>query len=86
MTDYISAVGNRVVYHTVTMPDEIQGATISGAATQVVRGMPFSFKVTAVTYSDVVAVWVNGKLMGSDKNIVDVKSPLLPRIWILPCR
>ncbi len=75
VTDYISAVGNRVVYHTVTMPEEIQGATISGAATQVVRGMPFSFKVTAVTYSDVVAVWVNGKLMGSDKNIVDVKIP-----------
>lgn len=73
VTDAVAAVGNRVVYHSVTMPEDIAGATIEGAASQVVRGMPFSCKVTAVTYSDVVAVWVNGKLMGSDKNIVDVK-------------
>ncbi|MDE6527462.1 MAG: leucine-rich repeat protein, partial [Muribaculaceae bacterium] len=73
VADSIAALGNRVVYHSVTMPDEIAGATIEGAATQVVRGMPFSCKVTAVEYSDVVAVFVNGKLVGSDKNVINVR-------------
>ncbi len=57
------------------MPDEIQGATISGAATQVVRGMPFSFKVTAVTYSDVVAVWVNGSFYGQRQEHCRCENP-----------
>lgn len=31
ITDYISAVGNRVVYHNINMPEKIEGANIQGA-------------------------------------------------------
>ena len=58
--DRIKAVGNEVVYHTVTMPESVKGATIQGGVSQVVRGMPLSIKVTPVSEADRITVAVNG--------------------------
>lgn len=58
--DCLSAIGNRVVYHNIEMPDKVEGAVIEGGATQVVRGMPLSLKVTPVSVDDRITIAVNG--------------------------
>lgn len=60
LVDRISAVGNKVIYHTITMPQSVTGAVITGAATQVVRGMPFTLRVTPVVYTQRILLTVNG--------------------------
>lgn len=60
VADCISAIGNRVVYHNVNMPQKVEGAVIEGGASQVVRGMPFSLRVTPVSVADRVEISVNG--------------------------
>ena len=60
VADRLDAIGNRVVYHSVTMPAKVEGVSIQGGASQVVRGMPFSLKVTPALTSDRVTVAVNG--------------------------
>ncbi|MDE6654112.1 MAG: leucine-rich repeat domain-containing protein, partial [Muribaculaceae bacterium] len=56
----LAAVGNQVAYHSVTMPASVNGARIEGAATQVVRGMPFNLKVSAINPAQRVTVGING--------------------------
>ncbi|MDE6532282.1 MAG: C10 family peptidase [Muribaculaceae bacterium] len=60
IVDRISAIGNRVVYHSVHMPESVNGAVIQGGATQVVRGMPFNLKVIPVSTADRITLSVNG--------------------------
>ena len=60
ITDRISAVGNRVVYHNINMPQTVNGAQLSGTATEIVRGMPFNLKVTPVSPLQRVTLAVNG--------------------------
>lgn len=60
ITDRLSALGNAVLYHSVDMPQTLAGATIEGAATQVVRGMPFNLRVTPVSPTQRVTLAVNG--------------------------
>lgn len=58
--DCLSAIGNRVVYHNINMPQKVEGAVIEGAASQIVRGMPFALKVTPVSVNDRIVISVNG--------------------------
>lgn len=58
--DCLSAIGNKVVYHNINMPQKLDGAVIEGGATQVVRGMPLSLKVTPVSVDDRIVISVNG--------------------------
>lgn len=60
IVDRIDAIGNRVVYHSVNMPEKVEGAVIQGGATQIVRGMPFTLKVTPVSTADRITIAVNG--------------------------
>lgn len=64
--DRIKAVGNEVQYHSVTMPSSIEGATISGAVTQVVHGMPFNISVVPVSEDDRVTISVNDVIQVAD--------------------
>lgn len=60
VTDRLAAVGNKVIYHSINMPQSVEGAVITGAATQVVRGMPFSLRVSPEKYTHPIALFVNG--------------------------
>lgn len=73
--DSIGAVGNKVVYHSVTMPDHVQGAVIQGAVTQVVHGMPLSLKVTPVSADDVITITVNGADMVVGQSLATLSIP-----------
>jgi len=81
--DRIKAVGNEVQYHSVTMPSSIEGATISGAVTQVVHGMPFNITVVPVSEDDRVTISVNaatGKLsIGSVMEDLNVAIQVNPK-------
>lgn len=57
--DRLKAVGNEVKYHNVTMPESIEGATITGNVTQVVHGMPLNITVVPVSENDLVTISVN---------------------------
>ncbi len=60
VTDRIKAIGNQVAYHTVSMPLSITGATIQGAVSEIVRGMPLNLKVTPNSPVQRVTIAVNG--------------------------
>lgn len=75
VSDSIAAVGNKVIYHTVTMPESVQGASIQGAVTQVVRGMPFSLKVTPVSVDDVITITVNGINKVVNQSVANLSIP-----------
>lgn len=75
IADRISAIGNRVVYYNINMPQKVEGASIQGGATQVVRGMPLSLKVTPVSVDDRVTVSVNGINKVVDAAIANISIP-----------
>ncbi len=75
IVDRLDAIGNRVVYYNVNMPQNVQGAVIQGGATQVVRGMPFNLKVTPVSVDDRITVAVNGINKVVDAAIANVSIP-----------
>ncbi len=75
ITDRILAVNNPVVYHSVTMPQSVTGARIEGGATEVVRGMPFSVKVSAVNPAQRVTVSVNGETKATNVAVANVSIP-----------
>lgn len=75
ITDRLAAVGNQVVYHNVTMPQSVTGARIEGGATQVVRGMPFSLKATAIDPSQRVTVGINGETKAFKVAVANVSVP-----------
>ncbi|MDE5586145.1 MAG: leucine-rich repeat domain-containing protein, partial [Muribaculaceae bacterium] len=60
VTDRIKAINNQVAYHSVTMPQSVNGAKIEGAVTEVVRGMPLNLKVTPISPLQRVTLAVNG--------------------------
>ncbi len=60
ITDRIQAVNNPVVYHNVIMPTSVTGARIEGASSEVVRGLPFTIKASAINPAQRVTVAVNG--------------------------
>ena len=61
ITDRLEAIGNPVIYHNITMPSSVTGAKIEGSATQIVRGMPFTIKASAINPAQRVTVAVNGE-------------------------
>ena len=75
ITDYISAVGNRVVYHNINMPEKIEGANIQGAVTQVVRGMPLNLRVTPVAVTNRITIAVNGINKVVDAAVANLNIP-----------
>ncbi|MDE6638285.1 MAG: leucine-rich repeat protein, partial [Muribaculaceae bacterium] len=75
ITDRILAVNNPVVYHNVTMPQSVTGARIEGGASEVVRGMPFSVKVSAVNPAQRVTVSVNGETKATNVAVANVSIP-----------
>lgn len=75
VADTIPAIGNKVVYHTVTMPSSVQGASIQGAVSQVVRGMPLSIRVTPVSVNDVITISVNGENKVVDQAVANLSIP-----------
>lgn len=75
IADRISAIGNRVVYYNVNMPEKVVGAVIQGSVTKVVRGMPFSLKVTPVSVDDRITVSVNGINKVVDAAIANITIP-----------
>lgn len=75
VADTIPAVGNKVIYHAVTMPSTVQGASIQGAVSQVVRGMPLSIRVTPVSVDDVITLSVNGINKVVDQAVANLSIP-----------
>lgn len=75
ITDRISAIGNRVVYYNVNIPEKVEGAVIQGGATKIVRGMPFTLKVTPVSVDDRITVSVNGINKVVDAAIANITIP-----------
>ena len=57
----LPAIGNPVVLHQVTMPTSVTGARIEGASSEVVRGMPFTVKASAINPAQRVTIAVNGE-------------------------
>ena len=75
ITDRLDAIGNPVVYHNVVMPTSVTGAKIEGGATQVVRGMPFSLKVSAINPAQRVTVAINGEYKANNVSIANISVP-----------
>lgn len=73
--DRILAVNNPVIYHNVTMPSSVTGARIEGGATQVVRGMPFSFKASAIDPAQRVTVSINGETKATNVAVANISIP-----------
>ena len=71
--DSIKAIGNEVIYHKVTMPSTVQGATIQGAIDQIVHGMDFSCKIMPVSVADAITVAVNGKIVADRVGVAQIK-------------
>ncbi|SHJ14451.1 C10 family peptidase [Bacteroides stercorirosoris] len=71
--DSIKAIGNEVIYHKVTMPSTVQGATIQGAIDQIVHGMDFSCKIMPVSVADAITVSVNGKIVADRVGVAQIK-------------
>lgn len=71
--DSIKAVGNEVLYHKITMPSSVQGATIQGAIDQIVHGMDFTCKIMPVSVADAVTVSINGKIVADRQGVAQIK-------------
>lgn len=77
--DRLEAIGNTVVYHSVTMPASVTGARIEGGTSQVVRGMPFNFKASAINPSQRVSVAVNGETKAMNVAIANISIPAVQK-------
>ncbi len=75
ITDRLQAVNNPVVYHNVVMPTSVTGARIEGASSEVVRGMPFTIKASAINPNQRVTVAVNGETKQSNVANANVSIP-----------
>lgn len=71
--DSIKAVGNEVLYHKITMPSSVQGATIQGAIDQIVHGMDFTCKIMPVSVADAITVSINGKIVADRQGVAQIK-------------
>lgn len=74
VSDKVDAVGNKVVYHSVNFADQ-PNAVVTGKTTEVVHGMPYSFKVIPAVEKDAVSVIVNGKILANSVSIAEVTVP-----------
>lgn len=75
LTDRLAAINNPVFYHNIVMPSSVTGARIDGGATQVVRGMPFSFKATAIDPAQRVTVSINGETKATNVAVANISIP-----------
>ncbi|MDE5870529.1 MAG: leucine-rich repeat protein, partial [Muribaculaceae bacterium] len=75
ITDRILAFNNPVVYHNVTMPQSVTGARIEGGASEVVRGMPFSVKVSSINPAQRVTVSINGETKATNVAVANISIP-----------
>lgn len=75
ITDRLSAVGNPVKYHTVTMPAATEQYAVDGQTGEVVRGMPFSFKITPKSANYRVTVKVNGEEKATNAAVANITIP-----------
>ncbi len=75
ITDRLEAIGNPVVYHNVTMPTSVTGARIEGSTSEVVRGMPFTVKASAINPAQRVTVAINGENMVTNVANANVTVP-----------
>lgn len=73
--DRVDAVGNKVVYHTINMPENPVGAVVTGAATQVAHGMPLNFRVAPKAIDEVVTVLIDGAVKYDKTALADVSIP-----------
>ncbi|MDE6770208.1 MAG: leucine-rich repeat domain-containing protein, partial [Muribaculaceae bacterium] len=73
--DCLEAINNPVIYHNITMPESVTGARIEGSASQVVRGMPFNVKASAINPAQRVNVAINGETKVSNVAIANVSIP-----------
>ena len=71
----LSAIGNPVIYHQVTVPSSVTGARIEGGASEVVRGMPFNLKVSAIDPAKRVTVGVNGYTKALKVSVANISIP-----------
>ena len=71
----LAAIGNPVIYHQVTMPSSVTGAKIEGGAAEVVRGLPFSFKASAIDPAQRVSVSINGQTKATNVSIANISIP-----------
>ncbi len=70
----LPVIGNKVVFHSVTFADQ-PNAVVEGKATEIVRGMPYSFKVVPLSDKDAVSVTVNGKIWASGVSVANITLP-----------
>ncbi len=75
VVDRLEAVGNPVHYHTVTLPQATENFKVDGQSGQVVRGMPFSFKITPTWGNYRVTVKVNGVEKATKAAVANITIP-----------
>lgn len=75
IVDRLNAVGNQVPHHTVTLPASNETFKVEGQSGEVVRGMPYSFKVTPVWANYRVTVKVNGEDKAFNAAVANVSIP-----------
>ncbi len=75
ITDRLSAQGNAVKYHVVTLPASTDSFTVEGQSGEVVRGMPYSFKVTPKFGNYRVTVKVNGDEKATNAAVANITIP-----------
>lgn len=79
VSDRIDAVGNKVVYHTVNIPENPVGAVVTGAVTQVAHGMPLSFRVAPKAIDEVVTVMIDGAVKYDKTSLAAVNIPAVTK-------
>lgn len=75
VADQLSAVGNKVVYHTINMPTSVKGANMTGATNSVAHGMPLNLRITSVAADEVVTVTVDGSTKVQQQPVAEIKIP-----------
>lgn len=75
IADRISAIGNKVTYHAVNMPQRVEGATIQGAVTEVAHGMPFTLRIIPVAADEGITMTVNGTSVAVGQSLVNYTLP-----------
>lgn len=71
--DSIQARGNEVIYHKITIPSTVKGATIQGAIDQIVHGMDFSCKIMPISIADAITVSINDKIVADRVGVAQIK-------------
>lgn len=73
--DRLSAINNPVRYHTVTLPANAEQYNVDGVSGEVVRGMPYTFKVTPTDTKYRVSVSLNGVEKANNVAVANITVP-----------